>query len=141
MFNEQEWMRLVFLLADTQGWMDELCREIYMQLPVHNKRKFLRKSYYLTVTVMAHILERHYYKINRYPQAGKFTVPVLELLHYLRDAAEIVPEPVNGSLNFYRVLKTDKIIGYDKQGNGTDSITVLTDSGGKVVTAFPGKAK
>ena len=140
MFNEQEWIRLVFLLADTQGWVDALSKEMYLQLPVPNKRKFLRRTYYLTVPVMAHILERHYYKINRHPQAGKFTIPVVELLDYLRDAADIEAVPLSGSLNFCRILKTDRVIGYDVQGNLVDCMTVLTDGGGKVVTAFPGQA-
>lgn len=139
MFKEQEWIRLVFLLADTQGWVDDVSREMYMQLPVHNKRKFLRKNYYLTVQVMAHILERHYYKINRHPHAGKFTIGVTELLECLRDAAMAEPKALTGSINYYRVFTTDRIIGFDKDGNGVDCMTVLTDGGGKIITAFPGR--
>lgn len=138
MFNETEWLKLVFLLADTQSWLDDLCKQAFRQLPVPDKRKFLRKTYYLTVPALAHILERHYYKINRYPHAGKFTVPVVEILHYIREAFSLPAAPLPGCGDFQRVMQTNNTIGFDKNGQATNTITILTDAGGKIITAFPG---
>lgn len=138
MFNEAEWLKLVFLLADTQQWVDEMVKEAIGGIPVKGKKKFLQKSYFLSVSALAHILERHYYKIPRYPHTGKFHIPVAEILHYIREAFQLQVSPVSGSLNFQRLLKTDKIIGFDKTGQPTNFITILTDAGGKIITAFPG---
>lgn len=87
--------------------------------------------------VLAHILQRHYYKINRYPHAGKFNIPVTDILNYIRQAHDILPVPIDGN-NWQRILTTTAPIGHDKHGNETNIITILTDAGGKIVTAFPG---
>ncbi len=126
------------LLADTQSWLDDMAKECFMQLPVADKKKFLRKTYYLTTSALAHILERHYYKINRYPHAGKFTIPVVDILHYIREAFSLPVSPVPGCLNFQRIAHTDQSVGFDKNGQSTGNITILTDGGGKIITAFPG---
>jgi hypothetical protein len=135
-FNETEWLRLVFLLADTQLWVDGLCRDAFMQLPV-DKKKLFKKDYCLTITAMAHILERHYYKVNRHPQAGKFHIPVTDILEYIRSAYAAEPSPINNSCNSCRVLDTGAEIGFDNNGNPATCITVITDRGGRIVTAFP----
>lgn len=137
-FNEPEWLRLLFLLSDTQTWLDDMARKAFSQVPVTDKRKFLRKTYYLSLPVLAHILERHYFRINRYPNAGKFTIPVAEILHYIREAFAAPASPLPGCLNFQRVLDTGKNIGFDKSGLPVQVITILTDAAGKIITAFPG---
>lgn len=137
-FDETAWLRLLFLLSDTQTWLDDMAKETFLQLPVADKKKFLRKTYYLSVPALAHILERHYYKINRYPHAGKFTIPVVEILHYIREAYSLPVSPLPGDLNFQRVMNTGTDIGFDKNGLSTHVITILTDGGGKIITAFPG---
>lgn len=141
MFNETQWLKLLFLLADTQSWLDDMCKEAFRLLPVADKKKFLRKSYYLTVPALAHILERHYYKINRYPYAGKFTIPVIEILHHIREAFSLPAIPVPGYRNFQRIIQATDPIGFDKNGRSTHIITILTDAGGKIITAFPGTCK
>jgi hypothetical protein len=138
-FNEAEWIKLVFLLADTQSWVDELVRDCFLQLPLENKKKLFKKDYYLTASAMAHILERHYYKINRHPQTGKFHIPVIEILEYIRSAYAIEPTPISGSCNYSRVVHTGSEIGFDKSGNAVTCITVITAAAGKIITAFPGK--
>jgi hypothetical protein len=137
-FNEAQWLKLVFLLADTQQWINDMAREAFLQLPVTDKKKCFRKNYYLTVEAMAHILERHYYKINRHPQTGKFHIPVIEIVQLIRDAADLPVTPVPGNANFYRSMQTANIIGYDKDGNPANIVTVVTNAGGKIITAFPG---
>ena len=138
MFNESEWIKLIFLLADTQTWIDDLAKEALRQIPVPDKKKFLQKSYYLSITSLAHILERHYYKINRHPHTGKFHISPTEILHHIREAYNIPPLPFTGTLNFYRVKQTNEPVGFDKDGQPTNLITILTDAGGKIITAFPG---
>lgn len=135
-FNEPEWIKLIFLLSDTQQWVDDLCRQAIVQLPIE-KKKLFKKDYYLTATTLAHILERHYYKINRHPQTGKFHIPVTEILHHIRSAYPVEPTPMNGSCNFCRVFETGETIGFDNNGRPATRITVITDSGGRIVTAFP----
>lgn len=137
-FNEAQWLKLVFLLADTQQWINDMARDAFLQLPVTDKKKCFRKNYYLTAGAMAHIIERHYYKINRHPQTGKFHIPVTDIVQLIRDAADLPVTPVPGNLNFQRSLQTAGIIGYDKDGNPANAITVISDAGGKIITAFPG---
>ena len=137
-FNEPEWLKLIFLLSDTQVWVDDMVKETLRQLPLPGKKKFLCKNYYLCVTALAHILERHYYKVPRYPYTGKFHIPVIEILHHLREAHSLPVTPISGCLNFQRTIKTEQPIGFDKHGQPTNLITILTDGGGKIITAFPG---
>jgi len=140
MFNEPEFIKLIFLLADTQAWLDDMAKDAFGRIPVSDKKKFLKKSYYLPVSVLAHIIERHYYKINRYPNAGKFLIPLAEVLFFIREAhaSPVAPAPGNNN-NFEREVLANHIIGYDKAGQPTNIITVLTDAAGKIITAFPGK--
>jgi hypothetical protein len=137
MFNESEWLKLLFLLSDTQTWLDDMNKEMFRQLPICKKR-FISKDYYLSVSSLAHIIERHYYKINRYPHAGKFHIPVLEILNRIREAHAIPAIPALGCNNFQRTIQTSQAIGFDKKGQSTNIITVLTDAGGNIITAFPG---
>ena len=113
-----------------------MAKEILRRVPV-SKKRFIRKEYYLSAQALAHIIERHYYKINRYPNAGKFHIPVTEILNLIRDAHALPVTKAPGSGNFQRSLQADKIIGYDKNGNPTNTITILTDAGGRIITAFP----
>jgi hypothetical protein len=137
-FNEEAWIRLIFLLSDTQDWLNELANGAVMQVPIKNKKRLLRKTYYLTVSSLAHILERHFYKIPRHPETSKFTIPVPEILAYLRDISAEPGVPVAGSLDFKRVVNVGRVIGFDRDQLPTTYISVLTDSGGRITTAFPG---
>ena len=137
-FNEDEWLRLVFLLSDTQDWLNEMANRALMQVPMKNRKRLLRKTYYLTVSSLAHILERHYYKIPRHPETSKFTIPVPEILSYLRDISAEPGIPIAGSLDLRRTVDVRKVIGFDRNQLPTTCITALTDYGGRIITAFPG---
>ena len=136
--NEEQWIHILFLISDTQIWLEELQAKLIYQLPVKNKKKLLRKSHYLSASALAHILERHYFKIPRYPNAGKFTIPVASIVSYLRDAGAQTTMPVSNSCNVQRVIDAKQIIGFDKYGKPASVITVISDGGGKIITAFPG---
>ena len=137
-FNEPEWLKLLFLLADTQQWLDDMNKELFIQLPLPDKKRFQRKTYWLTPSALTHIIERHYYKIPRHPNTGKFHIPLIEILHHIREAFHLPATPVTGCGNFQRILQTEHSIGFDKYGQPTNIITILTDAGGKIITAFPG---
>ena len=140
-FNEDTWIRLIFLLSDTQRWMNEIALNALMQVPMQDRKKLFRKTYYIGVIALAHIIERHYFKIPRHPETGKFTIPMTELLCYLRDAFNKETTPVPGSLHFRRFIDTGNVIGFDENHLPTTIITILTDSGGCIITAFPGAIK
>ena len=137
-FNEPEWLKLLFLLADTQSGLDDLHKQLFAQLPIENKKKLFHKNFCLTPQSLAHILERHYYKIPRHPQTGKFHISVIEIVHYIREAVDISVTPIPGSGNFQRVIHTGKPVGFDRSGESVTCITIITGINGKIITAFPG---
>jgi hypothetical protein len=139
MFNEQEWIKLLFLLSDTQQWLNDMSNELFLQIPIENKKKFLRRSYRLTATSFAHIIERHYYKIPRHPEAGKFHIPIPDILNHIREAAAIPTTSMPGNQNLLRVLETGHTIGFDRIGQSTTIISIITDTAGNILTAFPGE--
>ncbi len=138
MFNEAHFIKLIFTLADTQAWLDELCHETYNSIPVLCKRKFRSGTYYLSVSALAHILERHYYKIPRHPDAGKFHIALIEILHFIKEAQHMPVTPVPGKTTFQRTLQTNQQIGFDGNGLPATHITIITNAGGNIITAFHG---
>ena len=139
MFNETEWTKILFLLADTRGWLDELDKDLLLSLPLQGNCKLFRKTYYLSPASLAHILERHYFKISRHPGCGKFTIDIPTMVHWIREAFFCEAFAIPGSLNLKRSLDTLTLIGFDKDGTSTTYITVITKPGGEIKTAFPGK--
>src|SRR5688572_3729140 len=85
-FDEEQWLKILFVISDTQTWLNELQKEVFFLIPINDKKKLFRKTFYLTATALAHIIERHYYKVQRYPNAGKFAIPVIDILALLRNA-------------------------------------------------------
>lgn len=140
-FNEDEWLKLIFLLSDTQNWLNDMVKGAMLQVPIKERRKLFRKSYYITVNALAHILERHHYKIPRHPHVSKFTIPVVNILAMIRDAANTPGEPMPDTIYLSRLIDTGKIIGHDFNGHPTSLLTILTDSAGRIITAFPGRRK
>ena len=137
-FNETQWLQALFLLADTQSWLQQLQEGLIWQLPVKHRKKLLRKGSYLSSKALAHILERHYYKVPRHPLTGKFTIPIPQIIACIRDACQQPPQPVPRSHHLQRVLDTGTPLGHDTSGNTVTIITVITSTGGEIITAFPG---
>jgi hypothetical protein len=137
-FNEAEWIRLLFLVSDTQFWIDEMEKDLFHQLPLTDKKKLFKKTCYITAQSLAHILERHYHKIPRHPGTAKFTIPVTGILHWIREACQQTPQPQAGSLNFIRIYDTGNQLGHDQYGLPSTHITVISNAVGEVLTAFPG---
>jgi hypothetical protein len=114
-------------------------KDVLYQLPLPDKCKLFRKTYYLSASALAHILERHYFKISRHPACGKFTIDIPAIVHWIKETFFSEPLPIQGSLNFRRSIDTNTLIGFDKEGQQTTFITVITEPGGAVKTAFPGQ--
>lgn len=134
--SEQEFIKLLFLLADTQQWLTTMSHDLLAQLP--NSSRLKQKSYYLSITAFAHIIERHYYRIERHPGTGKFSVPLHDIIQHIKQAKEETTQPVHGTLNYYRTKDTGTIIGHERNGTPTSLITVITCPAGNIITAFPG---
>lgn len=137
-FNEAEWLKLLFLLSDIENWIHEMEKDVFRQLPVPGKTKLFKKNYYLSAGSLAHILERHYYKINRHPGTGKFTVPVTVILHYIKEAFQLPVVPLPSGTCLIRSFDTGIEIGFDKNNLPTTVMSVLTDCKGMIKTAYPG---
>ena len=137
-FNETQWLQALFLLADTQSWLQQMQEGLIWQLPVRHRKKLLRKGSYLSSKALAHILERHYYKVPRHPLTGKFTIPIPQIVACIRDACQQPPQEVPCSPHLQRVLDTGTPLGHDTSGNTVTTITVITSTGGEIITAFPG---
>jgi len=52
-FNEAEWIKLLFTLADTQEWINRMNKDLFRQIPV-SKKGLISNDYYLSVTAVAH---------------------------------------------------------------------------------------
>ncbi|MFB6453781.1 hypothetical protein ACE38W_00815 [Chitinophaga sp. Hz27] len=137
-FNEAEWIKLIFMLSDTQGWLNKLITTALLQAQFKERKKLYRRTYHLPVTSLAHILERHYYKILRNPGSSKFTIPVIEILSFLRLGYETEATPIPGTLHYQRIIDAGKIIGLDRLNAPITTIVIVTDAGGKIITAYPG---
>lgn len=145
-FNEAQWLQVLFLLADTQTWLQQQQEGLIWQLPVKNRKRLLRKSWYLTAMALAHILERHYYKVPRHPLAGKFTIPIPAIAAAIRDAYQQPPQPLpepsgEDSGLLQRVWDAGTPLGYDTTGRTVSVLTVISDASGEIITAFPGTAQ
>ncbi len=137
-FNEEQWLKTLLLIRDTQDWLDEIKKGMLCQLPLANKKKLLRRKFYLSATALAHILERHYYKIQRHPNTSKFIIPVVDIIACIRDAFQQAPVIIGGSLYVQRTINVQRMIGFDLSGQTTSVITVVSGTDGRIVTAFPG---
>ncbi|HLP36125.1 hypothetical protein [Lacibacter sp.] len=134
--NEHEFIKLLFLLSDTQQWLTQMSHDLLAQLP--NSSRLKQKTYYLSITAFAHIIERHYYRIERHPGTGKFCIPIHDILQHIKEAKDEAPQPVHGTLNLARTKNTGTIIGHERTGTPTTHITVITCPAGNIITAFPG---
>ena len=134
-FNEPEWIKLIFLLADTRQWLNQLYQDAWGNIPVEKKEKLHRKTWHLTVTARR-ISSKDI--IIKYPAGtGKFHIALPVILHYIREAGSIEPTAIPGCLHLQRVLHTTESVEFDKNGAVTYSITISSDPAGSIITAFP----
>lgn len=140
-FDEAQWLKMLFLISDIQEWLNNAEHRHFSTIPLKEIKQLRKKTYRLSATAFAHILERHYHLIQRHPGAGKFTIPVVEILHLLREAYQQPAEPIAGTLNQQRIVTAVRCIGIDRNHIPTKKITIITNAGGNIITAFPGTLK
>ncbi|MFT3980465.1 MAG: hypothetical protein QM687_08350 [Ferruginibacter sp.] len=135
--NENEWIRMILLLADVQGWLNELSVQAVERLHPPGKKLLTGKQYHLPLSALAHILERHYHVTMRHPGTGKFLIPVSDILDKLKEAAIVKSTPMSGTLLQQRLLECDYPVGINREGDTSWTIMVITDHSDAVVTAYP----
>ncbi|ANH83328.1 hypothetical protein A8C56_22175 [Niabella ginsenosidivorans] len=153
-FNETQWLQALFLLAEAQGWLQHLQEALIWQLPVKRRKKLLRQGWYLSAKALAHILERHYCTVpphplaggqvppedgdTQVPLAGRFTIPIPQIVACIKEAGTQQPIAVPRSRHLQRVWDAGMPVGYDPAGNTVTTITVISSTSGEIITAFPG---
>lgn len=45
MFNEAEWIRLLFLISDTQQWINDMERELFLHVPIDQKKNYSENNF------------------------------------------------------------------------------------------------
>lgn len=136
--TDEQWARMLLLLADTQQWINDICMQTISSIHPPAKKILKGKQYRLSVTGLAHIIERHWYKVLRHPGTGKFQLDIPGMLDLLRQAAAAPEQAMPGCLNQVRVLEHTEPVGIDRNGQPCRCITVITDQYGVIITAFPG---
>lgn len=137
MVNENELLRLLMLLSDTQTWLNEMSAQAVQALHPPAMKLLHGKSYRLPITAFAHIIERHYYKTLRHPGTGKFTLPPAAILDLVKEMASVEPEPMKSNTNSRRSMQFPYQLGICKNGDPAFCITVITDPTGEIITAYP----
>jgi hypothetical protein len=138
MYQESQWIRILFLLSDTSAWLAAQQKDLFKQLQLPGAKQLFRNNYYLSAPAFAHIVERHYHQMVRHPLAAKFTIPIPDILHWIKEAATQNVQLLPTTGNYYRSLNTQTNIGYDCNGAPATVITVITTPAGLIQTAFPG---
>ena len=128
---------MIFLLYDMEVWLKEQSAALLISISPRAGKLIKGSSYRLGLKGIAHILERHYHKTLRHPGTGKFTIPLTELLDLLKETSQSTPHSVNGTLQHRWVLVCDKVVGITNLGENSNTIVVITDRDGFIVTAFP----
>lgn len=100
------------------------------------KARYFPSSYYLSAYGLSHILDRHYFKIDRYPAKAKFTVSVPEIVKFIRMGSTLPSEGIIGKSE-RRILHAGRIIGVSASGIPCKNITIITDAYGNIRTAYP----
>ena len=137
MTNENELLRMLQLLADTQCWLNELGLQCVHGLHPPAVKLLNAKTYRLSITALAHIIERHYYKSMRHPGTGKFNISLAAIIDHIKTAAESEALPIKGNINFKRCIQLPQPIGINKLGEVAYRLVVITDATGSIVTAYP----
>lgn len=137
-FDENNFIRLLFRARRLQDLQQRYTRKLLQLLPVPEEFATFPSSFYLTATNFAKILERYYPGSVKQKNTTKFTIPLLELYHYLRISFEQEAQPVAGIIRFIRTYEADKIIGVNSSGEPTNIMTVISDSEGRILSAYPG---
>jgi hypothetical protein len=135
-FSEDDFISVLNNTHRIRQQIDGLSKRLMWLIAEDKKTRYFPASYYLSAYGLSHILDRHYFKIERYPDKAKFTIPVVDIVKYIRMAFVIQPQETTrkGEL---RILDAGKIIGVSATGIPCQNITIITDVNGYIRTAYP----
>ncbi len=135
-FNEDDFISALNNVHRTRKELDNLARKLLWMIPGDKRMRYFPCSYYLTAYSLSHILDRHYHKINRYPNKPKFTIPVPEIVELIRMGSEQQTEII-AEHGYRRTLYIGRSIGLSSNKQPCYSIVILTDWSGYIRSAYP----
>lgn len=135
-FQEEEFIAHINNLYRIQKEIGKLSKRAMWLIPGDRQNRFFPSTYYLTAVALSHILDRHFYKVPRYPDKSKFTIPVQEIVRYIRLAFLVPDEPIIG-MRRQRIMETGVNIGRSHDGQLCQRIAVISDVYGYIRTAYP----
>lgn len=136
-FNEDEFLAILFSVQRLRYDADRCANKLVRVIPGNLRTKYFPSSYCLTGYGLAHILDKHFYKVNRFPDASKFTIPITEIVRLIRLGflrGEKESTKTGGTM---RVLEVGKVIGVCKDGCLTRKMAIVTDGNGQIRSAYP----
>lgn len=135
-FNEDDFISVLNNMHRLRQQIDLLSKKLMWLVAENKSTRYFPSSYYLTAYGLAHILDRHYYKIDRYADKAKFTISVAEIVKLIRQASVLQVEEIAGKSE-RRVLYAGRIIGKSPTGQPCEHISIITDAYGYIRTAYP----
>ena len=138
MGNEAECVRYILLLADMEQWLRLLQKNFLLSVSPTCGKLLRGADFRITLSGLAHILERHFHSTLRHPATGKFLIPLPELIDLLKEAGSKDAQPMPGSQHLKRELECEGPIGINRLGESSWLLVVIADARGELVTAYPG---
>ena len=135
-FIEDDFISVLNNIHRLRQQIDLLSKKLMWLVAEDKSTRYFPSSYYLTAYGLAHILDRHYYKIDRYADKAKFTIPIFEIVKLIRQASVLQVETIPGKSE-RRVLNAGRIIGISATGTPCRRISIITDAYGYIRTAYP----
>lgn len=135
-FNEDDFISVLNNTHRIRQQVDHLSKRLMWLIAEDMKTRYFPASYYLSAYGLSHILDRHYYKIDRYHDKAKFTIPVAEIVKFIRLGSSLPAEEITGKSE-RRILHVGRIIGVSATGMPCKNITIITDAYGNIRTAYP----
>ncbi len=136
-FDEEMFVKEILYLSKMRYGLNILARNLVRQIPDPDGPYVYPQSYNLTAYSLEHILRRHYDPVKKHTGKSKFTIPLLEITHLIRQAFPMPAEPELRVCFLVRTMDAGRIIGLDQRGNGCSHFKVITDSTGSIKTAYP----
>ncbi len=136
-FDEEMFIKAILSLSKMRYGLNIMSRTLIRQIPDPDGPYIYPPSYNLTAYSLEHILSRHYDPVKKRLSKSKFTIPLLEVIHLIRQAFQMPAEPEPRVCYLVRTMDAGRIIGLDQRGNSCSHFKVITDSTGSIKTAYP----
>lgn len=135
-FNEDDFISVLNNTHRIRQQVDQLSKRLMWLIAEDLKTRYFPASYYLSAYSLSHILDRHYYKFDRYHDKAKFTISVSEIVKYIRMGATVHAERIPGKSEC-RIINAGRVIGMSASGTPCRYISIITDAYGYIRTAYP----